>query len=263
MSFTKYFEVGKLSAANSLVYIMDFFANALFIALILFIFTQLWRAVYSDGSGIIEGFTLPMMIWYLVMTESIVVSPGHVVQHIGDEIQSGNIAHSLNKPYNFFLFKYASSLGNTWLKFLVTFGMGALVAFIVVGPFDLSLHSIPFVIVSLFLALTLHFSLMAFFAIFAFWLEDAKSIHFIYQKLVFVLGGMLLPLEIFPQWLETISKSLPFSYIAYFPAKLWVSFSFKDVLPVLLGQIFWISLMIILTTLLYKICIKKISINGG
>ena len=132
MSFVKYWEVGKTSVVNSFVYVMDFFANAIFIALIIFIFTQLWQAVYSGGPGVIEGLTLPMMIWYLVMTESIVTSPGHIVEEIGYEIQSGQIAQSLNKPYNYFLFKYAMSMGKTWLRFIVTFSLGAIIAITVV-----------------------------------------------------------------------------------------------------------------------------------
>ena len=104
---------------------------------------------------------------------------------------------------------------------------------------------------------------MAFFSIFSFWLEDAKSIHFIYQKLVFVLGGMLLPLDIFPQWLENISKSLPFSYIAYYPAKLWVKFSTEAFFSVILWQFIWIVIGIISIYLLFRLVSKKLSINGG
>jgi ABC-2 type transport system permease protein len=39
----------------------------------------------------------------------------------------------------------------------------------------------------------------------AFWLSDAKATWFLYQKLVFLLGGMLLPLQLFPAWLERVA----------------------------------------------------------
>ena len=45
-------------------------------------------------------------------------------------------------------------------------------------------------------------------------------LRFLYQKLIFVLGGMLLPLEVLPPTLETIARWLPFSAMAYIPARL-------------------------------------------
>jgi ABC-2 type transport system permease protein len=42
----------------------------------------------------------------------------------------------------------------------------------------------------------------------------------LYQKLVFLLGGMLLPLQPFPAWLERVAWVLPFWTMAYAPAQL-------------------------------------------
>ncbi len=263
MGFTKYWEVGKIGFFNSFVYMMDLLARAAFIGLIIFIFVQLWKAVYSGGSGTIEGFTLAMMIWYLVMTESIVTSPGRILEQIGEEVRSGDIAQKINKPYNYILFNYASSMGKTLLAFTTTFIFGSLITFLMVGGFSLQLHHLPFILITVFLGLTLHFLFMALLGIFAFWLEDAHAMHFIYQKVVFILGGMLLPLEIFPSWLENISKVLPFSYIAYHPAKLWVMFRWINLWPVLIGQLIWIALIIAGITIIYNICIRRLSVNGG
>jgi len=197
------------------------------------------------------------------MTESIVVAPRKILEEIGDEIVSGDIAQRLNKPYNYILFKYATSSSSTFLRFATTFIVGAIVTTIFVGGIEVNLLHLPMIILSVFLALTLHFLFMALLGVFAFWIEDAKAMHFVYQKFVFVLGGMLLPLEIFPSWLENISKVLPFSYIAYHPAKLWVMFSWSRALEVIVTQLGWIIVFIVLITVVYKICIRRISINGG
>ena len=60
------------------------------------------------------------------------------------------------------------------------------------------------------------------FAAAAFWVRDAGSTWFLYQKLVFILGGMLLPLEVLPGWLQTVARVLPFMAMAYVPARLGV-----------------------------------------
>jgi ABC-2 type transport system permease protein len=263
MGLTKYWEVGKVSLYNSLAYRMDFFAFSLFIGLIIFIFINLWSTIYADGTKLIEGFSIGMMIWYLVLTESIVTSPGRVIEDIGNEIQSGNVAQNLNKPYNYVLFHYASSMAKSLFRFVLTFSIGGVVALTFIGGLKVSLWSIPLIIISIALALTLHFCMMALISVYIIWLEDAKAINFIYNKFVFVLGGMLLPLEIFPTWLAKISQSLPFSYVAYYPAKLGVMFNWDLFLKVIFGQLAWTLLVIILIIISYKFCFKRISINGG
>ncbi len=263
MGLAKYWEASKIGLFNSFVYSFDFFTGAIFIGLIIFIFINLWRVIYGS-SDLIEGFTLGMMVWYLVLTEAITFSPGRITEEIGNEIQSGNIAQSLNKPYNYLLFRFASNIGRTILRFTLTFGISAIIAVLCIGvPSWIKVSTLPFIAVSVFLALVLNFCIMAAVGITAFWLEDSRSLNYMYSKFVFVLGGMLVPLEIFPSWLETISRNLPFSYVAYYPAKLWVKFSWSDILSVYAMQLLWIAVFIIFAAVLYNVCIKKISINGG
>ena len=54
----------------------------------------------------------------------------------------------------------------------------------------------------------------------AFWVNDAKSAWFIYQKMVFLFGGMLIPLQFLPGTLRTTCSILPFSAMAYVPGRI-------------------------------------------
>jgi ABC-2 type transport system permease protein len=263
MGVGKYWESAKISFNNNLMYKADFLANSLFIGLIIFIFINLWKVVYSTGSGAIEGFTINMMIWYFLLTESIVTSPGKVIEAFGEEVQSGEIAHQLNKPYNYVFFKYSSNISETILRFFFTFSIGAIIVLTFVGGINVDWKTLPLIVIVVFLALTLHFCIMALLGIFVFWLEDAKALSFLYNKLVFVIGGMILPLEIFPPWLAKISAVLPFSYVAYHPAKLFVMFSWNSFFKVVLTEIMWIIVTIGMIAILYNVFIKKLSINGG
>jgi len=104
---------------------------------------------------------------------------------------------------------------------------------------------------------------MLFLGIFSFWLEDSRSLGFLYGKIVYIFGGMLLPLEIFPSWLETIASKLPFSYVAYHPAKLFVQTDANLAINTLSMQLVWIFIMIICIIILYNFCKKRLTINGG
>ncbi|MGV8171217.1 MAG: ABC transporter permease [Candidatus Woesearchaeota archaeon] len=258
----KYVCIARTNLINNLAYLQDTIWSSAFIALIIFIFVNLWTVVFGT-SQYIEGFTIVMMLWYLVMTESIVTSQTKVLEDIGDEIVTGNIANYLSKPYNYILYKYAFSIGKSILKFFITFVIGGLIVYIMLGPIHVVYWSIPLILLIVFLAITLNFIIMAFLGIFALWIEDTRSLAFIYSKIVFTIGGMLVPLEIFPQWLYNISINLPFSYIAYHPARLFVNFNINTFFNVLLMEICWITAFIIITTIAYKVCMKNVSINGG
>jgi ABC-2 type transport system permease protein len=262
MNLINYYFVGKTNFQNALMYVGDLFAGSIFIGMIVFVFAHLWMAIYSGGQ-IIEGYTIAMMLWYFVMTESIVTSFSTVIEDIGDEIQSGEIANYLNKPYNYFLYKYFVYFTPAVLKFSLTLTIGLAVAIFFVGVIPMQLLNMLLVIVSIILAITLHFTMMAFLGVFGFWFEDARSLYFIYTKIVFTLGGMLIPLELFPNLLGSISQMLPFSYVAYYPAKLFVMFSVPLFAKVVLFQILWIAFFAGLIAILYKIGVKRVSINGG
>lgn len=258
----KYFEIGKINFLNNLIYFGEFFFKGLFILLIIFIFINLWKVVYG-GKELIEGFTLAMMIWYLVMTESIVTSTSNIVKEINREIQSGDVAYQLNKPYSYIFYHLAKSLSGRMISFVITFTLGAVLAFLMVGGFDFNFVHIPLIIIVVLLAFLLDFFIIISIALLAFWFEDTNSFMWIYSKIVFTIGGMLVPLEIFPQWLAKISQVLPFSFVAYYPAKLFVKFDLITFLKVVGIQVFYVLIFLGIAMLIYRTAVRRLNINGG
>ena len=264
MELLKYYHIAKINFKNSFVYIPDSIASALFVAFIIFIFSNIWKVVFNTtASQIINGFSYPMLIWYLVLTESITISQGKIITEIGGEMISGEIANYLNKPYNYILYKYASTIGASSANFIITLLIAATTAFFLVGPIEFEILNLPFILIASFLGITLHFTLMASLGIISLWLEDSRSLDFLYNKIVFVAGGMLVPLDIFPSWFFNICILLPFSYAVYAPAMLLVKFSFAKFIETILIQIFWIILACVFAIVLFKILTKRVSINGG
>ena len=54
----------------------------------------------------------------------------------------------------------------------------------------------------------------------AFWLLDARATWFLWSKLVFLLGGLLIPLELLPPGVANVAKVLPWAAMAYVPGRL-------------------------------------------
>jgi ABC-2 type transport system permease protein len=261
----KYKEIAKINFKNSFVYIWDsIFGIAFFVAIIIFVFSQLWTIIFNASeTNIISGFTLQMMVWYLVLTEAIVVSLGNIVSQIGTEIRSGEIANYITKPYHYVIYKYAQTIGRGIFTYLLIVLFGGLVAYLTVGGISINWYIIPFVFLISFLAITLNYMIIVNIGLFAFWIEEVRGIYFIYNKFVFIIGGMLVPLEILPLWLAKIGLILPFSYVAYHPAKLLVVFSFKYFLNIIVIQLAWILVFLMISLFVYSAVSKRVSINGG
>ena len=154
-------------------------------------------------------------------------------------------------------------IGYTILRFIVVFAAAISMAWIFVGPINITTTSIIFGLITITIGYTIVFLLMAFMGLFAFWLEESYALFFIYDKMRFILGGFLFPLEILPLWLATPARKLPFAAALYYPAKIFVNFSWKTLIEALKLQITWIIILTILVSIIYKKGIKKVSIHGG
>ena len=78
------------------------------------------------------------------------------------------------------------------------------------------------VMIAVLLAWSIDFCLQALIGLAAFVSEDVSAYDWIYQKLLFILGGMLIPVDFFPAWLQKVAQALPFQYAMYGPARLFV-----------------------------------------
>ena len=104
---------------------------------------------------------------------------------------------------------------------------------------------------------------MSLIGLLAFVVEETNSFELIYQKAVFILGGMLIPLDMFPNWLQPIAKSLPFAYMMYAPARLFVKPDLALFWQFLAAQWLWIVVFVFLLNLAYQRSVKSLTVNGG
>lgn len=260
----KYLFVFRTSMMDALVYLLDFFGRSGFFAFILGVYLLLWRAIYSNGNGVIEGFTLKMMIWYLVMTEIVTLSNTNYYKEVAEDVKTGNIAYLLNKPYDYIMYCFSNNMGKISVRIFVNVVVGCGMGLILVGvPEWVSIWSIPLVLFSIILGICINFFTNFALALTAFWVEENTAFQWIYQKLVFTLGGMLLPLDFFPDWIADVSKNLPFAYITYYPGKLFVDFSVPLFANVIFGQFAYLISSLILVYAIYRRGVKGLNVNGG
>lgn len=226
---------------------------------------MLWKNIYAQkGTAAIGGFSLNAMIWYLIFTELVTLSRTNLHLQVNDDVKSGNIAYLLNKPYNYVIYCFSYFLGEIGVKFLTNALIGLAIGLIYAGALkNFSLINLPFIILSLLLGCIINFFIYLCLALTSFWFEDNSAFFWIYSKLVFTLGGMLMPIDLFPKWLQGISHYLPFVYVTYVPARLAVNFSFQSFALGFSVQLLYLVVFFALSMLIYRKGVKDLNVNGG
>jgi ABC-2 type transport system permease protein len=249
---------------SALMYDRDLLVRSVFMVVVLIVFVNLWAAAYAaTGQASIEGYSLSDIVWYMVITESIIISKPNVAVVIDGEVRAGDVAYRLSRPYSYPLYHLASYLGEAVVRLPVSIVAGTIVAWIAVGPPPVSIQSVVALVVSMGCALTLQGIIEVLVGLCAFWVEDTMPILWIWNKFALTLGGVLLPLELFPDWLAAIARALPFAAVAYAPGRLFVGFDWSIAASVILTQAVWIGLCWLTVALLFGRATRRVVAHGG
>lgn len=260
---TKYWAIFKTQLTNSIAYAGDLAVGSVMIVLFLWVFAQLWRVTYGAvGAQRIAGMSLGDTLWYLMVAETIILSRPRLNRVIAQQVRDGSVAYLLNKPYHFLLYQASVGMGDTVLRLLINALTGSIMVWLLVGP-PPAPAGIPLVLIAMLLAWCIDFCISALIGLSAFITEDVTAFEWIYSKILFILGGLLIPLDFYPTWLQTIAKSLPFAYTVYGPARLFVDPSLSRFGQLVLLQGMWLILLGGLVTWLFNRGMRWLSINGG
>jgi ABC-2 type transport system permease protein len=259
----KYLAIFKINLLNNLAYPTELIWRSLMILIFMWIFFQLWSVVYKGSTGgILAGMSLRDIMWYFLLAETLELGRPRLARVISDQVKDGSIAYLLNKPYNFLLYQLSSGLGDSLPRMCMLFIFGGALIWGMAGP-PPNISNWPFAFVALSGAWLLHFCINALIGLAAFVTEEVAPFEWIYAKLTFVLGGMLIPLDFYPAWLQTISKSLPFAYMMYAPARMFVHPELSLFLQLLAGQFLWLVVLGSLLAFVFSHSVRRLAINGG
>lgn len=262
-SFKKYWFVFEIQVINSLAYPGELIGRSLMIVPFMWIFAQLWRVTFAASGGtVINGLTLQDTLWYLMMAETLELSRPRLGNMIADTIKDGSIAYVLNKPYDFLLYQFSTAMGETVFRADLNAVFGGLVIWALIGPppFPMGfLVAIPAILGSW----ILNFFVSVLLGLAAFVTEDISAFQWIIQKFSFILGGLLIPLDFYPDWLQSIARALPFSAMTYGPSHLFVSPTLAAFFNTMGMQLVWVAVLGLLTLVAYWRAVAALNVNGG
>jgi ABC-2 type transport system permease protein len=97
-----------------------------------------------------------------------------------------------------------------------------------------------------------------------FWFLEVTSLLYIVMTLNFFISGHMLPLDLLPSPWSTILKALPFQYMAYFPAVVFLrKIAGWNLVLHLLLELTWAVVFMVVSRGLYRLGLKRYSAYGG
>lgn len=262
-SGAKYGAIFATQLAQAAAYPADVAARSIGIAVFMWVFIHLWRATYeAAGETVIEGLSLWATLWYLVLAETIVLSKPRPATAIAEAVKDGSIAYQLNKPYSFLGYYFAMGLGDSVVRMVGNLVAGGALVWWFAGP-PPDVRGWPLVAVAVALAWAIDFGMMALIGLLGFVTEEVAAFEWIYSKVLFLFGGLLIPLDFFPAGLRAVAEKLPFAYTLYGPARLFVSPDLDRFAQLVAGQLVWLAIVGGIAAAAYRAGVRRLTINGG
>jgi ABC-2 type transport system permease protein len=260
----RYGFIVRTSVRQQLAYRAEFVLRAISMILFMGVFMALWTAAFgASGGQDLAGYSLLEMVWYLAMTETIALSSSRAFMEISEAVKAGDVAYTLARPLSYPFYQVANSLGGSMPRFVVNFLTGALVVGLTIGRVGGSVPGLLSFLVMAGLALVLDSLVAVLIGLLAFWIEEVMPVFWIYQKLLFTVGGMFLPLEMFPDWLRRAVWWMPFRFITNAPAQAFVGFEPGFVAQAMAGQLVYMALLTGLVLLVWRRAQRRLVVHGG
>jgi ABC-2 type transport system permease protein len=236
------------------------YGRVLFFGVILGVFSTLWRAVSESGMPLRAR--PEQLVWYLAVTEWIVLGVPAIHLDIENDVRRGDVIYRMARPISYLGSLLAEGAGRLSVRLprLALLGLAFAWLFAGRGPdFSLALlYVIPLGIAAAFVLMTIYVLI----GLLAFWLGETAPVYWVCQKLLFVLGGLMLPLDIYPAKVLTVAKLTPFPSLLYGPASLMLGGPQRP-LAIAASLALWSVVLIGFAALLVRGARRKLELYGG
>ena len=249
----------------------------LFIAFIdIFFIVFLYQAIYRNSpegmNAVINGFTFYEIVLYMVTSFvfSFVVNGNDTSWNIFQDIQEGTIVNTLTKPVSYrlkHLFTYIG--GMIFLFVIMLLPILSILYGIFIGFGFIEVSVTKFIIsILIFLALTIiggliNDAICYFVGLLTFFTEHMFGLNFLKTSIQNFLSGTMLPLSYMGAF-GVFCAYTPFAFLNSAPVlTLMCKFDNKQAFIYVLVALGWLVILEILNKLMFKYCIKRVTVQGG
>jgi ABC-2 type transport system permease protein len=270
---SKYLAIFRVSLAERMTYRGDFLLGTILRFLPMVTTILLWQAIYAgSGQAALGGsritFRYREMIAYLLLTQisRIFSSMPGLAGGIAREIREGTLKRYLLQPIDMIGYLVTYRIAHKVTYIITSFIPYALLFFLCRPFFDGFPDPTTFAayLVSLVLAFVVGFFFEASVGMVGFWFLEVTSLLYIVMTLNFFISGHMLPLDLLPEPWASLLKMMPFQYMAYFPAVVFLGkVRGTDLVLQLLAELFWAVFFMVLARGLFRLGLRRYSAFGG
>ena len=259
----KYFKIFKISLISYLEYRVNFVLSFLFSLVPFSVSVLLWVAVAKHSEFIkvkevVSYYFVILIVKNITTTNSII--------RFSDDIRLGELNKYLLKPYNYCFYNLMADLPERIVFIVMNF-----IPLILIYTFlhnyiklDLSLIKIFFFIIFLILGYLINFFIDFLIGLYSFYFSKVSSLYTSIKVLRNLSAGNIFPLLMLPAKIFLTLQFLPFMYTSYVPTMLLLErTSFDLILKNLFISIIWLSILCLLSAILWKRGMKRYSAYGG
>ena len=263
-----YIEFLKNAFQSNLAYKMNVFLSLISSIVVLLVQIYFWRALFQEigqthtNMGVISF--RDMVTYTLVSTGISIAISTTTVFKVNDKIRSGEIAMDLIKPVSLKGMLFCDALGNNSFRMVFE-----LMPFLIVGilMFGIRLPSESYsflFVISAINGMLIYFSISYLIGLIGFWFLSVGSLSMLFNVLINVFSGQMVPLWFFPQSLFELSIYLPFRLIYFAPLSIFLEkTALADAIGVILHQLLWIGILVGIEKVLWFRAVRKLVIQGG
>jgi ABC-2 type transport system permease protein len=266
----KYWNILRASLVERMAYRADFFISTLLRFLPMVTTILLWQAIFAGAGGEVTlgGFSRDQMIAYLLLvhiSRMFSSMPG-LANGIARDIRDGSLKKYLLQPIEM-------------IPYLLSYRAAHKAAYIVMSSLPYALlfflcrdffHGWPDPVTfagyaaALVLAFLIGFFFECCMGTIGFWFLDVSSFLYVVNTINFFISGQMLPLDFLSPFWAGLLKALPFQYLAYFPATVFLGkVEGPELAYGLLGALAWALVFIVLAHTSYRLGLRRYSAYGG
>lgn len=225
----------------------------------------IWFFVTTE-QGTFLGYSQPEMLTYILLTALVgdFVFATRTIS-IARDINEGLLTNFLLRPFSFLKYYFARDIGDKAMN--VAFVIGELTLIIsLLRPelfYQTQIISLLLFGVSIGLAVVLHFFISVLLGFIGFWSNEGWGPRFIFYQMIAFFSGQLFPLDMLPDPIYTVFQFLPFTYLTFFPIKLYLGdVSLFEALQGLMIMTVWIGIMYRVVQFVWKKGLKSYTAQG-
>jgi len=256
----KYFEFFKLELKEDLADRSRFIVWIVSKPVFMLINVLIWTAIFSNApDSSIGGFSVEQTINYFLFQAIF----GNIIfnslsEKIGSRIYSGELSTSLLKPANLSISLVSQAFGGRVFSLIYESTVTLAIAMLFFGFKIYSFYALMISILSLFMGFLVNCFFSLCWSLMYFKMLNHWPFERIKKFIVMFISGFYLPLNFLPLPIQNVLKFLPFNYFSYEPTRIFLNiYSGKEILGILMMQLFWTVLLYLTFNIMLKRILKK------